>query len=152
LGFSNKMLVYKLFIIYFVFQSTFNVIKFNITYFIFTCCLFFTELLIGRYLNDTFIRPYGGDFLVVILIYCFIKTWFNTNIIKTALIVLVFAYLVEISQYFHLVNLLGWQHSRTARMMLGTSFSFIDLLTYTLGVLSIIMIEKLSSHEQQITT
>ncbi len=101
-------------------------------------------------MNDAFVRPYGGDFLVVILIYCFVKTWVNIPAIKTALGVLVFAYLVEVSQYYHLVNLLGWNGSATARMLMGTSFSFIDLLTYTLGVLFIIAAEKLLNHEQSI--
>ncbi len=129
-----------------------NMIRFSTSYFMLTAWLFFIELLIGRYLHDAFIRPYGGDFLVVILIYCFMKTFINTPVIKTALGVLVFAYLVEVSQYFHLVNLLGWQNSKVACLLMGTSFSFIDLLTYTLGVLFIIAAEKLLNHEQPITT
>jgi DNA integrity scanning protein DisA with diadenylate cyclase activity len=127
-------------------------IKFSTSYFMLTAWLFFIELLIGRYLHDAFIRPYGGDFLVVILIYCFIKTFADTPVVKTALGVLVFAYLVEVSQYFHLVKLLGWQNSKAACLLMGTSFSFIDLLTYTLGVLFIITAEKLLNHELPITT
>ncbi|NNU34841.1 DUF2809 domain-containing protein [Mucilaginibacter sp. S1162] len=123
-------------------------IQFSTSYFMLTGWLFFIELLIGRYLHDAFIRPYGGDFLVVILIYCFVKTFINTPVIKTALGVLVFAYPVELTQYFHLVNLLGWQNSKTACLLMGTSFSFIDLLTYTLGVLFIIAAEKLLNNEQ----
>jgi hypothetical protein len=126
-------------------------IKFNTNYFVLACWLFFIELLIGRYLNDAFIRPYGGDFLVVILIYCFVKIWFDIPVIKTAIGVLVFSYLVEVSQYFHLVNLLGRESSGTARMLMGTSFSFIDLLTYSLGVVFIIIAEKLLNHEQPAT-
>jgi DNA integrity scanning protein DisA with diadenylate cyclase activity len=126
-------------------------IKFSTPYFVLTCWLFFIELLIGRYLHDAFIRPYGGDFLVVILMYCFAKTWVNTPVVKTAIGVLVFAYLVEVSQYFQLVNLLGWDSSATARMLMGTSFSFIDLATYTLGVLFIIIAEKLFNHGQPVT-
>lgn len=127
-------------------------IGFSTPYFMLTAWLFFIELLIGRYLHDAFIRPYGGDFLVVILIYCFVKTFINTPVTKTALGVLIFAYLVEISQYFHLVNLLGWKNSKAACLLMGTSFSFIDLLTYTLGVLFIIVAEKTLNHEQPITS
>lgn len=123
-------------------------VRFSTSYFMLTGWLLFIELLIGRYLHDAFIRPYGGDFLVVILIYCFVKTFINTPVIKTALGVLVFAYLVELTQYFHLVNLLGWQNSKTTCLLMGTSFSFIDLLTYTLGVLFIIAAEKLLNNEQ----
>jgi hypothetical protein len=106
---------------------------FDKSYFWLTLALFGTEVLIAGYLHDTIIRPYGGDFLVVILVYCFIKTF----------AVLIFSYLIEVSQYFNLVNALGWGNSKFARLILGTSFSIIDLLTYTLGIASVIIIEKL---------
>lgn len=125
--------------------------RFSTTYFVLTCWLFFIELLIGRYLDDDFIRPYGGDFLVVILIYCFVKTWVDTPVLETALGVLIFSYLIELSQYFHLVNLLGWQGSYAARLLMGTSFSLIDLLIYSLGALFIIIAEKILNHEQPAT-
>jgi DNA integrity scanning protein DisA with diadenylate cyclase activity len=116
---------------------------FDKSYFWLTLALFGTEVLIAGYLHDTIIRPYGGDFLVVILVYCFIKTFFDTPVIKTAFAVLIFSYLIEVSQYFNLVNALGWGNSKFARLILGTSFSIIDLLTYTLGIASVIIIEKL---------
>jgi hypothetical protein len=100
-------------------------------YFLLSIILFAIEVYIGTYMHDAIIRPYGGDFLVVMLIYCFTKSFFNTPPVITACWVLVFAYVVEISQYFHLVTLLGWEHSKTARIIMGTSFSFLDVLTYT---------------------
>ena len=117
--------------------------KFNFWYFILMLLLFVIEFIIGADFHDTIIRPYGGDFLVVILIYCFVKSVINTPVIKTALGVLLFSYLVEVSQYFHLVTLLGMQHSKLANIMLGTSFSFTDLLAYTLGIGLIIVVENL---------
>jgi hypothetical protein len=115
-------------------------------YFLLSIILFAIEVYIGTYMHDAIIRPYGGDFLVVMLIYCFTKSFFNTPPVITACWVLVFAYVVEISQYFHLVTLLGWEHSKTARIIMGTSFSFIDLLTYTLGIGTVLLIEKLLHH------
>ena len=117
--------------------------KFNFWYFILMLLLFVIEFIIGADFHDTIIRPYGGDFLVVILIYCFVKSVINTPVIKTALGVLLFSYLVEVSQYFHLVTLLGMQHSKLANIMLGTSFSFTDLLAYTLGICLVIVVENL---------
>ena len=117
--------------------------KFNFWYFILMLLLFVIEFIIGADFHDTIIRPYGGDFLVVILIYCFVKSFINTPVIKTALGVLLFSYVIEISQYFHLVTLLGMQHSRLANIMLGTSFSFTDLLAYTLGIGLVIVVENL---------
>lgn len=117
--------------------------KLNIPYFILAVLLLLIEILIGLYLHDALVRPYGGDFLVVILLYCLVKSIACTPVIKTAIGVLIFSYLVEISQYFHLVKLLGLQHSRIAALILGCSFSFTDLLCYTLGILLVILIEKI---------
>jgi DNA integrity scanning protein DisA with diadenylate cyclase activity len=114
---------------------------FNKTYFLLASALFITEVLIGIYMHDTVIRPYGGDFLVVVLIYCAVKSFFNSPVLQTALYVLIFAYVVEVSQYFHLVNLLGLQNNKMAEILLGTSFSITDLLAYTLGILLVIVIE-----------
>jgi hypothetical protein len=102
-------------------------------------------VLIARYLHGGFIRAYGGDFLVVIFLYCLMKSFLNTAVLPTACWILVFAYIVEISQYFHLITLLGLQHSRMAKLILGTTFSMIDMLTYTLGILLFIMVEVLTS-------
>ena len=115
-------------------------IKFNKYYFLLALLLFAIELYIGLYMHDNFVRPYGGDFLVVILLFCLIKSFVDWPVIPTAAGVLVFAYLVEISQYFHLVTLLGLQHSKTARLLLGTSFSFTDLLCYTLGIATVVFV------------
>ncbi len=110
-------------------------------YFSVTVLLFITELFIANYMHDTIIRPYGGDFLAIILIYCCVKSFFNFPVIKTAVGVLIFSYAVEISQYFHFIKLIGWEHAKIARMILGTSFSFTDLLTYTLGLALVIIVE-----------
>lgn len=118
--------------------------KFRFSFLYFSCgvLLFAIELLIGIYAHDKVIRPYGGDFLVVILIYCFVKSFFESSVFITAMSVLLFAYTVELTQYFHLINLLSLQHSTIARMVLGTSFSWTDLLCYTFGILLILIVEK----------
>lgn len=115
---------------------------FNKRYFIATILLFITEVFIGWCVKDTIIRPYGGDFLVVILIYCFVKSFFNAPVIPTALGTLIFAYLVEIGQYFHMVNLLGLENNKAARIIMGVGFSYVDLLAYTLGIGLIILAER----------
>jgi hypothetical protein len=116
---------------------------FNKTYLLLALLLLLAEVLIALCLHDSFIRPYGGDFLVVILLYCFVKSFADAPIFTTVCCVLVFAYVVEISQYFHLVHLLGLQNSRTAVLLMGTCFSFTDMLAYTLGILLVITTEKI---------
>ena len=118
-------------------------IRLNKYYLLLTLLLLGVEVYIGLYMHDAIIRPFGGDFLVVILLYCLVKSVINFPILLTAAWVLVFAYAVEISQYFHLVSMLGLQHSKLATLLLGTSFSYIDLLTYTLGILLVIIVENL---------
>lgn len=116
--------------------------KFNPTYLILTLILFSIEICIALFVHDQFIRPYLGDFLVVVLIYCFVKSFLNTPVVPTAIGVLLFAYTVEVLQYFKLVELLGLQHSRAARIIIGSSFEWQDMLAYTTGIIAVILIEK----------
>lgn len=120
--------------------------RFNITYFTLAVLLFITEVLIALFLDDAFIRPFGGDFLVVILVYCSVKAFFNTSLLPTAVGVLLFAYAVELAQYLNAVQRLGLSGNRTASTVMGTSFSWTDMLMYTLGILFIILIEKKFNH------
>ncbi|MGM9509714.1 DUF2809 domain-containing protein [Larkinella sp. GY13] len=117
-------------------------LKFRPPYFIITLLLFITEVLIALFLHDEIIRPYVGDFLVVILIYCFLRSFLNIPVLPTALFVFVFSYALEVLQYFNLVELLGLQQYKLARIVIGTSFEWIDLLAYTLGVIFIVYLER----------
>jgi len=105
--------------------------------------LFGIEILIALYLHDRIIRPYIGDLLVVILIYCFVKALVNAPVFPTALGVLLFAYAVETLQYFHVVELLGLGHSKLARVIIGSSFEWMDMLAYTLGIGLVLSIETI---------
>jgi hypothetical protein len=94
-------------------------LRFNWLYFALTVLILVIEVLIAVYLHDGFIRPYAGDFLVVILIYCFVRSFLQTPVMPMALAVLVFSYLVETLQYFNFVKLIGLEHSRIARIIIG---------------------------------
>lgn len=116
--------------------------KFNIGYFIWAILLFGVEVIIDLYVRDALIRPFGGDFLVVILLYCFIKSFLNSPVRPTALVTLLIAYTIEILQYFHFIYWLGLGNSGIARAILGTNFQWGDILAYTLGVSLIMGIEQ----------
>ena len=117
-------------------------LKFNLRYFLLAIGLFIIEVLIALYMHDRIIRPYIGDLLVVILIYCFVKAFVNTRVFKTAVAVLVFSYAVEVTQYFKLVEVIGLGKSRLARIILGSSFEWVDMLAYTAGILIVLAIEQ----------
>ena len=117
---------------------------FQKTYFTLTIVLFVVEVLIALFVNDSFIRPYVGDFLVVILIYCFLKSFWNAPAKTVAISVLLFSYLVELLQYFKIVKLLGLQYSHVANVIIGNSFAWNDMLAYTLGIMLVVSVERIA--------
>ena len=118
-------------------------LTFNKNYFGFAFLLFFIEVLIALYLNDRFVRPYLGDVLVVILMYCFLKSFLKLPVLTVAIAVLVFAFMIEFLQFLNLVEKLGLEKSKMAKTVIGTSFSWIDLLTYVIGITIVYVIEKI---------
>lgn len=100
------------------------------------------EILIAQCVYDQFIRPYAGDFLVTIFLYCLVQSAGRRPVSRVLAGVLLFSYLVEIGQYFHLVARLGLAHSRVARIVLGSSFSWADMLAYSLGALLVLAVER----------
>lgn len=117
-------------------------LEFKKHYFIATILLFLIEIGIGLYIHDDFIRPYVGDVLVVLFVYCCMQSFFTFSVKATALFVLFFSFTIEFLQYIHIVEKLGWQKYPLARTILGTSFSWMDLLCYTVGVFILLLIEK----------
>jgi hypothetical protein len=115
---------------------------FNKTYFVLFAFLFNIELLIALHVHDTIIRPYIGDVLVVILIYCFIKSFLKTKVLPTAIFVLLFAFGIEMLQYINIVEKLRLKGSDVARTAIGTSFEWMDILCYIVGVVIILVVEK----------
>jgi hypothetical protein len=103
--------------------------------------VFIIEILIERYLNDPFIRPYLGDALVVILIYAALMSISNLKPFTALWMTLLFSYTVEFFQYLKLIEWLGIAHLRLARAVLGTSFSWMDIAMYSLGIFSVFIWE-----------
>lgn len=118
---------------------------FNKKYFFIGGFLLFVEVLIALYLHDRIIRPYIGDLLVVIMIYCFLKAFYNGSVVVISLSVLIFAFIVEASQYFKLINYLGLQHSKIAGIILGSSFEWIDIAAYIIGIAIVLFAERLKT-------
>lgn len=119
--------------------------RFHKGYFGLTIGLFLIEVLIAMYVRDDFIRPYFGDFLVVILMYCFIRAFTNLGVKPALLAVLMFSYLIEVLQYLNFVEWVGLGNSELARTVIGTSFEWIDIVAYTTGGLAIIWVERIKA-------
>jgi len=118
-------------------------VNFRKQYFFLALLLFAIEFLIAKFLHDGIIRPYVGDFLVVILIYCFVRSFFKISAFHAAIGALIFAYLVEFLQYLKLVQLLGLQNSKISNIVIGNYFEWIDMLAYTLGIVLVFLMESI---------
>jgi len=116
-------------------------LTFNLRFFLLSILFFVTEVLIALYVKDDFVRPYVGDYLVVMLIYCAVRTFIKANPVKVAIAVLLFAYLIEVLQYFRIVDRLGLSGNQVAKTVIGYGFEWWDMLAYTLGVLTILLVE-----------
>ena len=116
--------------------------KKRLPYIIATVILLLTEIFIGAFVRDDIIRPYIGDVLVTALLCVLVRSVYIKPIPKLWLWVFAFSIVVEVTQYFHLANLLGIQN-RLIRIIMGGSFSFIDIVCYFVGCLAFFAVEKL---------
>jgi hypothetical protein len=116
--------------------------KFNLKYLLLTIILFLTEVVIALFITDTLIRPFIGDVLVVVLIYCFLRTFLQIDYRKLAVGVLLFAFTIEILQYFDYVKLLGLENNRILSTAMGRTFERLDFVAYFAGFLLVVVAEN----------
>ena len=111
-----------------------------------TLILLGIEILIGLYAGG-WVRSYLGDVLVVILLYTLFRTisvnrpskWF---ILPTA--ILIFSFIVEFLQLWGFCDRFGITNN-LLRIIIGTGFSYIDLISYAVGIIPCYVIEFLRS-------
>ncbi|MBQ3915893.1 MAG: DUF2809 domain-containing protein [Ruminococcus sp.] len=97
--------------------------------------LLIIEVLIALFIKGGFIRYYLGDVIVVWVCYCFAQIFLGgKHNIKTAIGVLIFAFITEFLQGINIVDKLGLGGSAFFRTLIGTKFSLEDLVCYTVGI------------------
>lgn len=116
------------------------IMKFNLKYFLAFIFLLLLEIIIAQ--TSGFIRHTFGDFLVVILLFYLVKAFFNLSNKTVAVSVLIFAYIVEFLQLTPLLEFLGLENNRLAVIVFGATFSIGDLVAYTLGIVTVLLLEK----------
>ena len=118
---------------------------FNYKYFLTTIFLFLAEASIATFFKDIFwLRAYFGDVLVVILIYTFMLTFLeikNKTLLNIG--VFLFACVIEFAQYFHFAQWFGLKDNKIAMIVLGNSFSWIDIWCYAMGSFCIFTFHKI---------
>lgn len=118
----------------------------RIKYAIIFLIIFLLEVVIALFVHDKFVRPYVGDMLVVILIYFAVRIVVPQGCRFLPLYVFLFAFLVEVLQYFHLVEVLGVADNRFLRTILGATFDVKDIICYGIGGLAVGLYEYMERH------
>ncbi|MBR9846583.1 MAG: DUF2809 domain-containing protein [Algicola sp.] len=113
-------------------------LKFNLHFFMASLLLLIIEICIAAFLTGGFIRHTFGDVLVVILIYCSIRSFIEANPIYIAIGVLAFAFTVEFLQLFNLLDYFQLRQNKMANIILGSTFHVSDLIAYTIGTVMIL--------------
>lgn len=119
--------------------------KLNFKSLIIFLSLLIIEILIAMYIKGGFIRHVLGDFLVVITLFYLFKSFIKTKSIYIAITVLLISYIIEFLQLIHFLNLLNLQNNKLLSIVVGTTFSTTDLIAYTLGICTVLFIEKSTS-------
>ena len=117
-------------------------IRFQPYYFLAFLILFITEVLIAVFLKDGFIRFTVGDFLVVILLYCFFGSFLKIKSLHNAIGTLAIAFGIEFLQLANILTYLNLNTNKWVNLIMGNHFSIQDLLAYTLGVIFIYLIDN----------
>ncbi|MGJ8592733.1 MAG: DUF2809 domain-containing protein [Aquaticitalea sp.] len=117
-------------------------LTFHKGYFIAFVLIFATEVLIAIFLKDGFIRHSFGDYLAIILVYCFFKTFIKENCTQIAVVSLIIAFTIEFLQLTNFLELFNLQDIALARIVLGSTFSVSDLIAYALGFITILIYER----------
>ena len=105
--------------------------------------LVITEVVIGVFVHDGFVRPYLGDVIVVIAIYALVRIIIPEKYSFLPLAVFIFAVIVELLQGVHIADILGVKNA-VLRAIIGTSFDRKDIICYAAGCILLGIYEIIS--------
>lgn len=103
--------------------------------------LFAVEVLIALY-GEGFVRHTLGDVLATALVYMGVRTIFAARALYAAVFAFAFSAGVEIAQALDLIDVLGLEDVRLARLVLGTTFSWGDMAAYGVGAAGALSTDK----------
>lgn len=122
---------------------TMPLFRFSLKYALLSMLMLFVLVVIAAYVRDSFVRPTLGDVLVVIWLYYFFASVINLPARILAIATVSVAFMVELGQYFKIVQWLGLEPSSPLHIALGATFDWRDLVAYSVGgVLCVIMDKK----------
>lgn len=123
--------------------------KKRIVYLVATVFLFVAELCIALFVHDTFVRPYVGDVLVVVLLYTFVRIFIPDGVRLLPLWIFVFAAGVEVLQYFRIAEVLGLSDNPVLSVVIGSVFDVKDIVCYGVGCMLLGIYEVLRARNKR---
>ena len=117
--------------------------KIRVIYAVIFCGLLAIEIGIAVFVHDAFVRPYVGDMLVTLLLCCMCRVALPDKVRLLPVFVFIFAACVEIGQYFDIVALLGLADNCFLSIVLGRTFSWMDLVCYTGGCMAAFALDEI---------
>ncbi len=115
--------------------------KKRIVYIICLLVLLASEVAIGLFAHDNFIRPFFGDVLITPLLCCLVRAAVPDKPRWLAVYVFIFATVVEFGQLIGMADLLGITNP-FLRILVGTSFDVRDIICYAVGCLAFFLTEE----------
>lgn len=103
--------------------------------------LFAVEVGIALFVRDRFVRPYLGDVLAVMLVYCGLRAVLPLRPMGAAVAAFAIGALIELGQAIQVLDLLG-VHSIVVRVVLGGSFEWFDFLAYAAGAGIALLVDR----------
>jgi hypothetical protein len=123
------------------------VVKLRVTYFILIIVTIIAGLLSRHY---ALIPLFIGDVLWATMVYFIFRFVFiRANVKRIILYSLLFCYAIEVSQLYKAPWIDSLRHTLFGRLVLGDTFSWGDLLSYTVGVVIGVLIGKVLSPVQK---
>ncbi|KNY30034.1 DUF2809 domain-containing protein [Pseudobacteroides cellulosolvens] len=122
--------------------------KKRLMYFTLSILCFLSCIIIVKLFDDNlFIRGFTGDIIVILLIYFLVKAIYDVKPSHLAILVLGLGFITEFLQYAKLIRLLGLEQNTIAKLIIGSVFDPFDLIAYTLGAITVYIIDtKLIRH------
>lgn len=115
-------------------------VKGRVTYFILIIATIIAGLLSRHY---TFIPLFIGDVLWALMVYFICRFLFiRAGINRVVIYSLLFCYAIEFSQLYKAPWIDSLRHTLFGRLVLGDTFLWGDLLSYTVGVIIGMMIDR----------
>ncbi|HWU95127.1 MAG TPA: DUF2809 domain-containing protein [Sphingomonas sp.] len=107
-----------------------------------TALLFAVEIAIALFVRDRFVRPYLGDVLAVILVYCGLRTVLPVRPAGAAVAAFTVGAVIEFGQAIHVLDLIGLRGNRVVAVVLGGSFEWLDFLAYAAGAAIALLVDR----------